>query len=109
MKIQDFIKQTFKIEHGYCFRPVIKCNDGFTMSVQGSSGHYCKPRKTQDFYESLEIGFPNEKEDLILQYAEKEDFPTETVYGWVPIEVIQQVIDKHGGIDVDKTFAESSI
>lgn len=104
MTIKDFIKKTFKCEHGLCFRPRIFCNDGFSMSVQGSATHYCEPRKTQDWYQSLEIGFPSEEEPLINQYAETEGDWTETVYGYVPIEIIQKVIDKHGGINIKNTF-----
>ena len=104
MTIEKFIQDTFKEEHGYCYRPRIVCNDGFNMSVQGSSGHYCSPRKTQNWYSSLEIGFPSEEEPLINQFAETKHDWTGTVYGYVPIEIIQEVITKHGGIDVDETF-----
>ena len=104
MTIEKFIKDTFEEKHGYCYRPRIVCNDGFNMSVQGSAGHYCTPRKTQDWYTNLEIGYPSEEESLINQYAEREHEWTETVYGWVPIEIIQEVITKHGGIDIEATF-----
>lgn len=104
MTIEKFIQDTFKEEYGYCYRPRIVCNDGFSMSVQGSAGHYCNPRKTQDWYNSLEIGFPSDDEPLINQYAETENHWTGTVYGYVPIETIQAVIEKHGGINVEETF-----
>lgn len=104
MNLEQFTKESFKEEHGYCYRNRIVCNDGFDMSVQGSQGHYCSPRKTQDWYDSMEIGFPNQEEELILEYAEEKNDPTRTVYGWVPCDIIQKVIDKHGGIDVFKTF-----
>lgn len=107
MTIEEFIKATYDYKDGYCFRKRIVCNDGFSMSVQGSSGHYCSPRKTQDWYTSLEIGFPSKKEKLILEYAEEKERPTNTVYGYVPIEVIQQVIEKHKGINLNKTFTPS--
>ncbi len=105
MNIQQFIKQTFKNEiNGYCIRPTIVCNDGFTMSVQGSSGHYCNPRNTSDYYISMEIGYPSAEEDLIWEYAENKQKLTETVYGWVPLDVIDAVIIKHGGINELETF-----
>lgn len=104
MTIEKFIQDTFKEEHGCCFRPRIVCNDGFNMSVQGSAGLYCNPRKTQDWYNSLEIGFPSEEEPLINQYAEMEHDWTRTLYRYVPIETIQAVIEKHGGINVEETF-----
>jgi hypothetical protein len=105
MTLSDFITKTFK-GNEYNLRPRITCFDGFNLSIQGNIGAYCSPRKDSDFYSSMEIGFPSEKEELIMSYAGSEDQPTETVYGWVPIEVIEQVIEKHGGIDVDATFKQ---
>jgi len=104
MNLETFVKETFEEKNGYCFRPKIVCNDGFTMSVQGSNGHYCHPRQTMNWYSEMEVGFPSEKEDLIIEYAECADEPTETVYGYVPVHIIQEVIDKHGGINITKTL-----
>jgi len=33
-----------------------------------------------------------------MDYAEREDDPTKTVYGYVPSSVVTLVIAKHGGI-----------
>jgi len=109
MTIEKFIQDTFEEKHGYCYRPRIICNDGFSMSVQGSAGHYCSPRKTQSSYTSLEIGFPSDEESLIIEYAEDEHNLTDTVYGRVPVEIIQQVINKHGGINVEETFNAKTV
>jgi len=35
---------------------------------------------------------------LIESYAENKDKLTGTVYGWVPIDVVDEVCEKHGGI-----------
>jgi len=103
MNFNEFI--TVSTERKTFHRPRIICKDGFSMSVQCSYGNYCSPREdNKKFYTSAEIGFPNEKEDLIMGYAEDEDKPTGTVYGWVPSSVIDEVIKKHGGIDESKTF-----
>ena len=104
MNIKEFISKTFIVEHGMIFRPRIICNDGFSMSVQASSGHYCTPRKTQEIYTSCEIGFPSEEESLINDYAETKFNWTDTIYPCVPIDTIQKIIEKHGGINVDETF-----
>ena len=39
MDLKEFVKFTFEkyAKNGYCFRPRIVCNDGFSMSVQGSN------------------------------------------------------------------------
>jgi len=80
--------------------PRLQCADGFTMSVQASATHYCEPRAYlhSGDYSHWEVGFPNEADELLMPYVENEDKPTTTVYGYVPTEVINQVIAKHGGI-----------
>tara|TARA_R110000824_G_scaffold46748_7_gene133981 strand:- start:3879 stop:4148 length:270 start_codon:yes stop_codon:yes gene_type:complete len=69
------------------------------MSVQANAGSYCTPR--QDFaerYLSVEVGYPNEKEPLLMPYCEEPDDPTDTVYPFVPATTIYLVIAKHGGM-----------
>lgn len=84
--------------------PRIKCSDGFSMSVQASWAHYCQPRDNKGPYHSFEIGFPSEEEDLIMEYAENREDPTGTVYGYVPVGVVDAVIEKHGGIAESKNI-----
>lgn len=80
-------------------RPGVICADGFTISIQASSNHYCSPRTDDaEEYESVELGFPSEKEDLIMEYVEDDQDPTQTVYGWVPVDVVDKMLEKHGGI-----------
>ena len=77
----------------------IKCKDGFSMSVQAGETQYCYPRETgADKYTEVEIGFPNRTEDLLLEFAEDGDRPTETVYPYVPAPLVTLVIAKHGGM-----------
>ena len=77
----------------------VVCADGFKMSVQAHDGAYCSPRMNgADRYEEVEVGFPSEREELIMQYAEEPDVPTQTVYGYVPVQVVTNVLAKHGGI-----------
>ena len=94
MKIEQYIKKykgTLKNQPDWC-TPLVKCKDGFEMSVQESPNHYSG-------YGSVEVGFPSVKESLLMPYAEQPKTPTKTVYGWVPVEVIDKVILKHGGIE----------
>ena len=77
----------------------VVCKDGFTMSVQAGETQYCHPRETgADKYTEVEIGFPNRPEDLLLEFAEDGDRPTETVYPYVPVSLVTLVIAKHGGM-----------
>jgi hypothetical protein len=84
--------------------PVIKCKDGFTMSVQADDGAYCEPREAYPIrkYTQVECGYPSSmpmtKE--LREYAEMcgTDQYTETVYPYVPIAIVQAELDAHGGI-----------
>ena len=69
------------------------------MSVQASSMNYCEPIvDNAEAYDEVEVGFPSSPEPLLERYAEDRSNPTETVYGWVPSEVVLDVLAKHGGI-----------
>ena len=89
----------------------VVCKDGFTMSVQAGEHNYCSPRVNLGYqfnsardgelcsrYESVEVGFPSEAEPILAPYAEDDNTPTETVYGWVPCSKVALVIAKHGGM-----------
>ena len=77
----------------------VKCADGFTMSVQANKTAYCSPRASDaQRYELVEVGFPSEKEELLTEWAEDPGDPTNTVYGYVPVETVSLVIAKHGGM-----------
>ena len=113
-------------------RPRIVCNDGYSVSVQASEYTYCEPRYTQwqnedgwevingnywsssetprNFetdhftpYESVELGYPSEADELIYECTEGNDY-TNTVYGYVPVKIVEQLIEKHGGFKgIDKS------
>jgi len=77
----------------------VVCADGFTMSVQAHAGAYCIPRMTgAPIYREVEVGFPSEREELLMEWAEEAHKPTDTVYGFVPVRVVTNVIAKHGGM-----------
>ena len=78
---------------------IVVCADGFEMSVQAHAGAYCLPKMTSaPVYREVEVGFPNRRETLLIKYAEDPDALTDTVYGYVPVQVVTNVIAKHGGI-----------
>jgi len=136
MTINEYLEKTAKVmiikQPGIFLviqkvRHHITCADGFTVSVQASETHYCKPRITQYYdgehwqkeildkwgmygsgvfeakdsftpYETVEIGYPSSVEPDILDFADGADDPTDTVYGYVPVEIVDKVLEKHGGI-----------
>lgn len=76
----------------------IKCKDGFTMSVQASYWHYCNPRvtlysKNNFIYESMEVWYPNKKEEKLMPYACQDSW--EWVYAQVPINTLNDIIENH--------------
>ena len=76
----------------------VVCVDGFTMSVQADDFTYCAPRNNEGPYTAVEVGFPSEHEELIIDWAEDDSSPTETVYGYVPSHIVSLVLAKHGGM-----------
>ena len=124
MKINEFIKNNLKVKvlnkdplmrHMMTSTrlPHIVCTDGFTMSVQVGYSLYSKPKKVAKRYSEVEIGYPSEHEPLIEEYAEcytseelDIDF-TNTVYGYVPVKLVDKVLKKHGGIDITETLRRS--
>ncbi len=86
----------------------IECEDGFSISVQASHSAYCSPRTNIGPWYQVECGFPSDVPTEIMNYAEQQEKPTETVYGYVPIELVEELIAAHGGMkaNVDVTGAE---
>lgn len=82
-------------------KPILKLNSGLSLSVQASKYHYCSPRNDKGPYHSVEIGFPSKKVDKLLIYAEDIDNPTKTVYGYVPVYLLIEIINDNGGIDYE--------
>lgn len=84
-------------------RDRVKCADGFAVSVQASEYHYIDAYDLRDNlggYNKFELGYPSEPEPLIAKYAETPD-THETGYGFVPFDIVRQVIEKHGGPHAD--------
>ena len=77
---------------------LIVCADGFNMSVQANSAAYSAPRNDIGPYTAVEVGYPSSEDSILLQYAEKPDCPTTSIYGWVPIDIVQLCIEAHGGM-----------
>ena len=107
MKINEFIqkyRKVTKIMPGMTtgYTPYVVCKDGFMMSVQASDSHYCEPKTIADDYSEFEIGYPSQEESLLTTYAEDGENLCDTVYGYVPCSIIDEVIEKHGGIDESK-------
>lgn len=89
----------------------IVCKDGFTASIIAGWGVYCSPRPgglysndvSEEYagpYTHVEVGYPSERPepwDVWEEFCESPERPTETVYGYVPVDVVQDLITLHGG------------
>ena len=78
-------------------KPVV-CADGFKMSVQANSRNYSELDLRTRKYTSVEVGFPSHFEPLLQPWADDKENPTNTVYGYVPVERVALVCAKHGGV-----------
>lgn len=78
--------------------PRIECADGFSLSAQASEFTYCTPRENAAWpYFEVEVGFPSERVEELMPFAESPEDPTGTVYGWVPVSIVEAIINAHGG------------
>jgi hypothetical protein len=81
----------------------VYCNDGFNFSVIcGARWHYADPEE-----KTVEIGFISEPQKELEPWIEGAyDDPTECVYPYVPVEVMEEVIDLHGGVNWIETITK---
>ena len=86
----------------------IICKDGFEMSLidqdDGPHAYASGSVDTKDDY-LVDIGYPTQVDSLLVPYAEDKEYPTQTVYPYVPCARVQDLILKHGGpVDVKTTL-----
>lgn len=86
--------------------PRFYAKDGFHISIQISHTHYVE---SDNGYRQLgkeivraEFGFTSIHEPMLSEYSDEPSNTTESV-GSVPIEILDAVMEKHGGIDWEKT------
>lgn len=102
---EDFIadtKNSFK-------RPIIVMSDGVSMTVQASEFHYCEPRKNGlETYISYEVEYPSEVIEQLKKYVESpvqsDEELLNSVYHFVPADILRQIVMEHGGIDKESTL-----
>lgn len=79
----------------------VECADGFGMSVQAGTANYSTPRSALGPYTQVEVGFPTSTDYLLEPYfdgdSNHEDL-TKGVYAYVPVQVVTNVLAKHGGM-----------
>lgn len=105
MTLKEFFEQTLEEQKisgdpwARSPRPRVCCKDEFTISIQANRGAYCHPRANDRVvYREVELGYPNKIDELIEPYSE-DPGSTDTVYGYVPVKIVEQLLEKHGGIE----------
>ena len=102
-KIQKLLETNIEDREGFQLKHHAKrvcCVGGLSLSIQASEYHYCSPRvnKPTGGYDCVEVGFPTRKLQKLKQYAEQPMRMTKSVFGYVPIKELAEVIDDFGGI-----------
>lgn len=85
---------------GVRYANLIVCRDGFRMSVVTGKWLYCLPRNNTGPYTAVEVGFPSRRPEpwsVWGKYADPQAAPTETVYGYVPVEDVRKLVKSHYG------------
>ena len=81
--------------------PQVECMDGTKLSVQASHFHYSTPRDNSGPYIEVEVGFPTvEPPESWASHFDGDwdnDNRTDSVYAYVPIKLVQEYIEAHGG------------
>ena len=96
--------------------PRIHCKDGFTISIQVNKGNYCASENGVHTFGTdwklVEWGFPSEQIDAEKYHAEENFYEeeidtTQTVGGYVEIELMDTLLQEHGGIDLQATLTNA--
>ena len=72
-------------------RDCVETASGALLSVQASDFHYCLPRDDMGPYTHVEVEHPDAPEE----WAPRRSW--ETIYAYVPIEMVAAEIDRLGG------------
>ena len=101
MTVTEWLRETIHVTHyaEYDFqdvRPMAICGDGMAVSIQHSHTHYCSPRiDGAQNYLSVEVGYPSEEPpEHWAKWRDGDD----DVWGYVPMEDIEEWVAAHGGI-----------
>lgn len=92
-KLQARLDTPVRLLSGYEHKELaehVVCKDGTTISVQASAFHYCTPRNNFGPYTHVEVWCAS-------VWPTEFDYDEEGPSAQVPIELVAQFIDAHGG------------
>ena len=117
MKTNDYINAFINMmginesnyERSFFHLPRIYCKDGFNISIQVNCGNYCGSengwRKFGKEWKGVEWGYPSEEIDSVKYNSESED--TIGSVGCIETELIDELLESHGGIDIVATLSNA--
>jgi hypothetical protein len=79
-------------------KPRYVCADGFSVSIQADKNGFCTPEQDGlgGNYTTVELGFPSDMPpDYILPYDLFSTGDINEIYGFVPIDLVQRMLDEH--------------
>lgn len=89
------------------YLPRVFCKDGFNISIQIHNGSYCRSENgIRTFgidWKLVEWGYPSQPIDG-EKYMSENTETTSSVGGYVPVELMEELIEEHGGIDLQTTL-----
>lgn len=92
------------------YTPRIYCKDGFNISIQVHKGNYSASENGyREFglkWQTVEWGYPSKVLHNPKRYCHETPGTAETVGVQTPIEVMDELLVSHGGIDVEKSLSE---
>ncbi len=79
--------------------PRVVCADGVHVSVHANYGAYCTPCKDSGPWSSVELSFPSAPMPELADYIRGDDKNAiNTVWGYVPLGRVAEVLASHGGL-----------
>ena len=118
-------RMTYDYQRFYC--PNVFAKDGFNISLQINHNNYCSSengyRELGHTFNEIEFGYPSEDDELLHQYSESygssdwdelmnEEIPFNPLkfnamgsVGCIPISILEQLFEKRGGIDWERTIS----
>lgn len=97
-------------DNNFFYTPRIYCKDGFNISIQINNGNYCSSENGyREFglkWEGVEWGYPSKLLRNSKRYCHETPGTTQTVGIDVPIDVMDELLVSHGGIDVTRSIEQ---
>lgn len=82
--------------------PRFICMDGFSISIQASEIHRSVPQRRDGPYSHVECAYPSSPVQALIPFLLEEAGVSleQSVYHRVPVEIVQYILNSHGGMRV---------